>query len=150
MYGVETRTLLQAVKRNLSRFPADFQFQLTIVEWPNLRSQSVISSSRHGCRRYPPFAFTEQGIAMLSSVLLSEQAVAVNIEIMREFVRMRGHLAANSQLAKQLRLLKARVARKFADHDDAIAAILSAIRELIAPAPTKRRGIGFLADIKDP
>ena len=89
LYGVETRVLVQAVKRNPKRFPKDFMLQLNAAEWSALRSQIVISKTRRGGRRYAPYAFTEQGVAMLSSVLGSERAIAVNIEIMRAFVRMR-------------------------------------------------------------
>ena len=89
LYGVETRSLLQAVKRNPERFPADFMFELSAAEWTALRSQSVTTRTGRGGRRYAPYAFTEQGVAMLSSVLDSERAVAVNIEIMRFGSRMR-------------------------------------------------------------
>jgi len=89
LYGVETRVLLQAVKRNLRRFPPDFMFELSAAEWTSLRSQFVTSTPRLGGRRYAPYAFTEQGVAMLSSVLNSDRAIAVNIEIMRSFVRIR-------------------------------------------------------------
>jgi len=102
LYKVDTRTLVQAVKRNISRFPADFMIELTAGEAANLRSQSVISSSRHGGRRTAPYAFTEQGVAMLSSVLHSRRAIRANIEIMRAFVRMRQMLASNQELAKRL------------------------------------------------
>ena len=87
LYGVETKVLVQAVKRNEGRFPSDFMFQLSNDEWAVLRSQSVTSNSGRGGRRYAPYAFTEQGVAMLSAVLGSERAIAVNIEIMRAFVR---------------------------------------------------------------
>src|SRR5262249_60683743 len=102
LYGVETRVLVQAVKRNLSRFPEDFMFQLTAEEFADLRSQSVISSAGHGGRRTAPYAFTEQGVAMLSSVLGSGRAIAVNIEIMRTFVKVRQLAASHSDLAKRL------------------------------------------------
>ena len=110
LYGVETRAVVQAVKRNLARFPVDFMFQLTRDEAHNLRSQSVISSSRsqtvtskgHGGRRHPPYAFTEQGVAMLSSVLNSPRAIAVNIEIMRAFVRLRRVTASHTRLSRRL------------------------------------------------
>jgi len=94
LYGVQTRVLIQAVKRNLSRFPEDFMLQLSAAEWSALRSQIVISKVERGGRRYAPYAFTEQGVAMLSSVLNSERAIAVNIEIMRAFVRVRELLAS--------------------------------------------------------
>jgi hypothetical protein len=101
LYGVTTRELVQAVKRNLDRFPEDFMCQLTAEEFTALRSQSVISNVRtgRGGRRYPPYAFTEQGVAMLSSVLRSPRAVRVNVEIMRAFVRLRGILASHEDLA---------------------------------------------------
>jgi hypothetical protein len=151
LYGVVTGALIQAVKRNIARFPTDFMFQLTAAEWTALRSQTVISKPGRGGRRFAPYAFTEQGVAMLSSVLGSERAIAVNIEIMRAFVQLRGLLASNKELARRFEQLEARLDRKLADHDDAIAAILSAIRELMnqnSPAP-KRRSIGFTADLTE-
>ena len=152
LYGVETKVLVQAVKRNLARFPPDFMFQLTASEWAGLRSQIVTSRLRRGGRRYAPYAFTEQGVAMLSSVLGSDRAIAVNIQIMRAFVRMREMLITSKELAQKLDQLEARLEKKLASHDEAIAAILSAIRELMNPTPPKRRGIGFTADLdeKDP
>jgi hypothetical protein len=149
LYGVETKVLIQAVKRNLGRFPPDFMFQLTASEWAGLRSQIVTSTVRRGGRRYPPYAFTEQGVAMLSSVLKSARAIAVNIQIMRAFVRMREMLTTNKELAQKLDQLEARLEKKLASHDEAIAAILSAIRELMNPTPRKRRGIGFTADLDE-
>ena len=147
LYGVETKVLVQAVKRNLARFPDDFMFQLTTSEWAALRSQTVTSKRRRGGRRYAPYVFTEQGVAMLSSVLGSERAIAVNIQIMRAFVRMRELLISNRQLAHKLDQLEARLEKKLASHDEAIAAILSAIRELMNPTPPRRRSIGFTADL---
>lgn len=145
LYGVETRVLVQAVKRNRERFPEDFMFQLTAEEAEALRSQIVISNTGpgRGGRRYLPYAFTEQGVAMLSSVLGSLQAIAVNIEIMRAFVRLREMLASNQELKRKLDELE----RRLGAHDQAIASILSAIRELMAPpeSPKKRR-IGFIQD----
>jgi hypothetical protein len=102
LYGVETRVLVQAVKRNSGRFPADFMFQLNAEEFATLRSQSVISNARRGGRRTAPYAFTEQGVAMLSSVLNSDQAISVNIQIMRAFVQLRQLAAAHDELAKKL------------------------------------------------
>jgi len=149
LYGVETKVLIQAVKRNRARFPSDFMFQLTASEWAGLRSQTVTSKPRRGGRRYSPYAFTEQGVAMLSSVLGSDRAIAVNIQIMRAFVRMRELLISNRELAQKLDQLEARLERKLTSHDEAIAAILSAIRELMNPTPPKRRGIGFTADLEE-
>lgn len=143
LYDVETKVLLQAVKRNPDRFPKDFMFQLTDQEFRNLRSQFVTSS--WGGRRYAPYVFTEQGVAMLSSVLNSPRAIAVNIEIMRAFVRLREMIAGNKELAKRLDELEARIDRKLSTHDQAIAGILDAIRALMAPpAPTMKRRIGFV------
>lgn len=147
LYGVVTGALIQAVKRNISRFPTDFMFQLTPTEWTALRSQTVISKPGRGGRRFAPYAFTEQGVAMLSSVLGSERAIAVNIEIMRAFVQLRGLLASNKELARRFDQLEARLDKKLADHDEAIAAILSAIRELTKPPQLKRRPIGFTANL---
>jgi hypothetical protein len=143
LYGVETRSLLQAVKRNVERFPPDFMFELSAAEWTALRSQSVTSKPGRGGRRYAPYAFTEQGVAMLSSVLNSDRAIAVNIEIMRTFVRIRNLLATNKAVARRFERLESKVA----SHDQAIVGILSAIRQLMKPPDMKRRGIGFTADL---
>jgi ORF6N domain len=150
LYGVDTRVLLQAVKRNRERFPADFMIQLTAAEWAALRSQIVtLKRGRGQHRKYLPYGFTEQGVAMLSSVLKSARAIAVNIQIMRAFVRMRELLISNRALADKLDQLEARLEKKLTTHDEAIAAILSAIRELMSPTPPKRRGIGFTADLDE-
>jgi ORF6N domain len=148
LYGVATKVLLQAVRRNMGRFPDDFMFQLTAAEWAALRSQSVTSKMQRGGRRYLPYVFTEQGVAMLSSVLNTERAIAINIEIMRAFVKLRELLASNKDLARRFVQLEARVDKLIA-HDEAIAAILSAIRELMKPSPPPPRGrpIGFTADL---
>jgi len=138
LYGVETKVLLQAVKRNHERFPDDFMFQLTTVEFNDLRSQLVTSS--WGGRRYRPYAFTEQGVAMLSSVLRSPQAIAVNIEIMRAFVRLRELLASHKALAKRLEELEAKTDTRFKQ-------VFEAIRQLMLPPdPPKKRQIGFVRD----
>lgn len=138
LYGVETKVLLQAVKRNHERFPDDFMFQLTTDEFNDLRSQLVTSS--WGGRRYRPYAFTEQGVAMLSSVLRSPQAIAVNIEIMRAFVRLRELLASHKALAKRLEELEAKTDTRFKQ-------VFEAIRQLMTPPdPPKKRQIGFVRD----
>jgi hypothetical protein len=143
LYEVETKTLNRAVKRNSDRFPKDFMFQLTPIEAENLRYQSGTSSSateieaRHGGRRYLPYAFTEQGVAMLSSVLNSKRAILVNIEIMRAFVRLRQLLLANADLARKLDALE----RKY---DAQFKAVFDAIRELMAPPAKPKRPIGFV------
>jgi hypothetical protein len=142
LYGVSTRVLNQAVKRNRSRFPSDFMFRPSAKETAKLnRSQIVIGSQKHRDPRYPPFAFTEQGVAMLSSVLRSERAVQVNIEIMRTFVRLRQILAVNTDLAKRLDELERRVG----NHDEQFVSVIRAIRQLMEPPPgPPRRRIGLL------
>jgi hypothetical protein len=148
LYGVTTKRLNEQVKRNLARFPIDFMFQLTAEEETALRSHFATSkkpATNRGGRRYLPYAFTEQGVAMLSSVLSTERAVAVNIEIMRTFVRMRSVLAANKQLARRFAGLETRLDKKNTIQDKAIAAIMSAIRELMNPPIRRTRGIGFTA-----
>ncbi len=135
LYQVETRVLVQAVKRNIERFPEDFMFQLTGEEYALLRSQFV-TSSFWGGRRYPPYAFAEQGVAMLSSVLRSQRAIRVNIEIMRAFIRLRQILASNVELAKKLDALEKKYNAQFKE-------IFEAIRQLMTPPKPKRRAIGF-------
>jgi len=137
LYGVETKRLVEAVKRNLDRFPADFMFQLTKGEFDVLRSQFTTSSSWGG-RRYPPYAFTEQGVAMLSSVLRSARAIQVNIEIMRAFVRLREIVASHADLARKLEALEKK-------YDSQFKVVFDAIRQLMAPPTEKRRPIGFHA-----
>jgi hypothetical protein len=147
LYGVETRTLNQAVKRNLSRFPQDFMFQLTRGEadiFLRSRSQSV-TLKRGRNIKYLPYAFTEQGVAMLSSVLRSERAVQVNVAIMRAFVSLRRMLAGNHALAAKLTELE----RRLEGHDQAIKSLFSAIREFMAPPAKPRREIGFHAIAKE-
>lgn len=140
LYGVKTRVLVQAVKRNIERFPEDFMFQLTSDEFEILRSQSVISR-QWGGRRYPPYVFTEQGVAMLSSVLRSKRAVRVNIEIMRTFVRLRRMLASHEELARQLDALEKK-------YDAQFRVVFEAIRQLMKPPEPKRRRIGFKIEEK--
>ena len=135
LYGVETRILLQAVKRNKDRFPKDFMFQLDNKELVCLRSQIVMSKQRGG-RRRPPYVFTEQGVAMLSSVLKSKRAVLVNVEIMRAFVRLRRLLSSHVDLARRLDALEAK-------YDSQFKAVFDAIRQLMEPPETGKRRIGF-------
>jgi hypothetical protein len=150
LYGVSTKRFNEQVRRNRRRFPADFMFQLTAEESRALRSQfATLKRGRGQHRKYLPYAFTEQGVAMLSSVLRSARAIAVNIQIMRAFVCMRELLISNRELAQKLNQLEARLEKKLTSHDEAIAAILSAIRELMNPAPPKRRGIGFTANLEE-
>ena len=138
LYDVEPRTLVQAVKRNIKRFPEDFMFQLTKGEFDNLKSQ-IVTSSWGGLRRATPYAFTEQGIAMLSSVLKSERAIDVNILIMRAFVKMRQILSTHKELADKLNELE----NKYEKHDKNIKAIIDAIRQLMPPPDKPAKKIGF-------
>jgi hypothetical protein len=139
LYGVETKALKRAVKRNLIRFPADFMFVLTPQEVAGLRRQFGTLKKRGEHSKYLPYAFTEQGVAMLSSVLQSERAVLVNIAIMRAFVKLRETLAAHYELARRLDELE----QKFAGHDENIAALFDAMRQLMEPPATSRKAIGF-------
>ena len=137
LYGVETRALIQAVKRNPTRFPEDFMFQFTPEELENWRSQIVMANpaAKMGLRRRP-YAFTEQGVAMLSSVLRSERAVQVNVEIMRTFVRLRRLLVSHEDLARKLAALERKYDRSFQ-------VVFEAIRQLMKPPDKARRPIGF-------
>ncbi len=138
LYGVEIKALNQAVKRNSGRFPPDFMFQLTTEEFESLKSQFVtLKTGRGQHRKYLPYAFTEQGVAMLSSVLHSERAIQVNIEIMRAFVRLRQLLTSNAELARKLAALESK-------YDAQFKVVFDAIRELMKPPePGKKRPIGF-------
>jgi hypothetical protein len=142
LYGVEPRSLVQAVRRNIQRFPEDFMFQLTSEEFDALKSQFVISSWG-GLRRARPYAFTEQGVAMLSSVLRSERAIQVNIAIMRVFVRLRQILATHKELATKL----AELENRLKGHDEQILAIFEAIRALMVHPEKSKKKIGF--DLKE-
>lgn len=136
LYGVETRILNQAVRRNIKRFPEDFMFQLTDQELQNLRSQSVTSSLEHGGRRYVPYVFTEQGVAMLSSVLNSDRAIMVNIQIMRTFTRMREMLTENDELRRKIELLEKQ-------YDEKFGIVFEAIRRLVDDSEDEEKEIGF-------
>ena len=139
LYGVEARVLVQAVKRNKSRFPGDFMFQLTKDEFERLKSH-IVTSSWGGVRRATPYAFTEQGVAMLSSVLNSKRAIQVNIQIMRAFVRLRQMIGTHKGLAVKLAELEQKIERQ----DEHIRTIFEAIKQLMAPPHvTPRRKIGF-------
>lgn len=139
LYGVATKVLLQAVKRNITRFPEDFMFQLNYQEVAALRSQIVTSKTGRGGHRYQPYVFSEQGVAMLSSVLNSERAIQVNIAIMRAFVKLKEMLSTNKELAHKLEQLE----QKMEKHDGEIKLIFDAIRQLMIPAETTKKKIGF-------
>lgn len=134
LYGIETKQLKRQVRRNMARFPADFMFELTSEEWENLRCHSGTSS--WGGSRYAPFAFTEQGVAMLSSVIGSEQAIQVNIAIMRVFVQMRQMLEGNAELGRKIAQLQKK-------YDGQFAVVFEAIQQLMQPERPARRPIGF-------
>ena len=139
LYGVTTKRLNEQVRRNIKRFPDDFMFQLTKKEYDSLRSHFATSKERRGGRRYLPYSFTEQGVAMLSSVLNSERAIQVNIAIMRVFVKIRKILSTHKELAYKLSQLE----RKIEKHDEEIQAIFEAIRQLMIPPEKSKRQIGF-------
>jgi len=143
LYGVETGALNRAVKRNTKRFPEDFMFQVTGEEAEVLRCQAGISKPGRGGRRYLPYVFTEQGVAMLSSVLNSKRAIDVNIAIMRAFVQLRKMIASNTKLARKL----AELEQHLESHDEQIQAIFEAIRQLMMPPAKPRKKIGF--EVKD-
>lgn len=140
LYGVSTKILIQAVKRNVRRFPVDFMFQLNNQEVAGLRSQIVTSKIGRGGRRYQPYVFTEQGVAMLSSGLNSERAIEVNIQIIRVFVKLREMIASNKELSRRLDELEKK-------YDVQFRVVFDAIRELMTPADADedKRKIGFLA-----
>jgi len=138
LYGVPTQVLIQAVKRNIDRFPSDFMFQLGKEEFASLRSQIGTSNRRsgRGSRRYPPYALTQEGVAMLSSVLNSLRAIQVNIEIMRTFVNLRKILSSHAELAHKLEALEKK-------YDPQFKVVFDAIRQLMAPKEAPKKRIGF-------
>ncbi|HVO74285.1 MAG TPA: ORF6N domain-containing protein [Ignavibacteriaceae bacterium] len=142
LYGVETRTLKQAVRRNIKRFPDDFMFQLTRKEFLIWRSQIVMSKSENKGLRHLPFAFTEQGVAMLSSVLKSERAIEVNILIMRAFVKLREIISTHKKVEEKLKELEGRPN----EHDEQIVRIIQLINQLLSPPEPAKKKIGFRID----
>ena len=145
LYGVETRRLVEQVKRNQERFPPDFMFQLSKAEAAALRSHTARSTPGRGGRRYAPYVFTEQGVAMLSSVLRSKRAVAVNIAIMRAFVELRRVAASYAAIERRLDELERETQTRLGRHDQQLEAIFSALRQLISPPPRRKHPIGFRA-----
>ena len=143
LYGVEVKHLKRQVRRNIDRFPADFMIQLSKEEYESLRRHfGTLKRGKHS--KYLPYVFTEQGVAMLSSILNSERAVQVNIAIMRAFVKLREMLSTNKELAHKF----AQLEKKIEKHDDEIKLIFDAIRELMRPPEPKRRKIGFRRDVE--
>jgi hypothetical protein len=144
LYDVETRTFNQAVRRNLDRFPPDFMFQLTEQEAKSLRSQIVTSNAGRGGRRYRPYAFTEHGAAMAATILKTPRAVQVSVYVVRAFIHLRGLLATHAELSQRLTELDARLSTRLDDHDEQIAVLLEAIRQLmLPPGEDSKRRIGF-------
>jgi ORF6N domain len=143
LYGVETKRLVQQVKRNLKRFPGDFMFQLSKDEAETLRSQIATSNYGRGGRRYAPYVFTEQGVAMLSGVLRSDRAIAVNIEIMRAFVELRRVAGSFEELQKRLDQMELDIGARLSEHDEQLHQIFEALRQLIAPPPSAKHPVGF-------
>ena len=139
LYGVATKVLKQAVRRNIERFPEDFMFEMTNEEFENLRSQFVTSSFSHGGTRYLPMAFTEQGVAMLSSVLNSETSIRVNIQIIRVFTKMRSLILTHKDILLQLE----KIEKKLTSHDEGIVLIFGYLKQLLNPPQPPRRKIGF-------
>ena len=146
LYGVTTKRLNEQVRRNLGRFPSDFMFLLTNQEVAILRSQfATLKTGRGQHRKYVPYAFTEHGAIMAAMVLNSPRATEVSVYVVRAFVELRDTLVAHKELAKRLDELESRLERKLTTHDQAIASILDAIRQLMAPPePAKKRRIGFV------
>jgi hypothetical protein len=146
LYGVTTKRLNEQVKRNAARFPEDFMFRLTRTETEALnRSQIATGSQKHRDPRFPPYVFTEHGAIMAATILSSPRAIEMSVYVVRAFVHLRELLASNTALARKLNELEG----KLKNHDEAITAILSAIRELMNPPPPKRRPIGFTADLTE-
>ena len=142
LYGVLTQRVNEAVKRNYKRFPEDFMFQLTDAEWKILISQIAISKNTRGGRRFPPYVFTEQGVSMLSSVLNSERAIEVNINIMRAFVKLRQYVLSQSETNEQIAELRKLLMLYIEKNDERVSDIIVALNNLIAQ-PAKTKTIGF-------
>jgi len=149
LYEVSTKRFNEQVRRNRDRFPADFMFQLTADEQAALRSQfATLESGRGQHRKYLPYAFTEHGAIMAATILNSPRAVEMSVYVVRAFVRLRELLSSNRELARRFAQLETRLDKRVTEHDRAIAAILSAIRELMHPSPPKHRPVGFTADLE--
>jgi hypothetical protein len=150
LYGVRTKRFNEQVRRNRERFPADFMFQLTAEELAALRSQiATLKGGRGQHRKYLPYAFSEHGAIMAATILNSPHAVEMSVYVVRAFVHLRELLSSNRELARRFAQLETRLDKKLTEHDQAIAAILSAIRELMNPRQPKRRAIGFTADLEE-
>jgi hypothetical protein len=150
LYGVSTKRFNEQVRRNRERFPGDFMFQLTDEERAGLRSQiATLKGGRGEHRKYLPYAFTEHGAIMAATILNSPRAVDMSVYVVRAFVKLRALLSSNRELARRFAQLETRLDKKLTEHDQQIAAILSAIRQLMHPPAPKRHGIGFTADLEE-
>lgn len=150
LYGVTTKRFNQQVRRNAKRFPADFMFQPAAGEISSLRLQfATLKLGRGQHRKYLPYAFTEHGAVMAATILNSPRAVQMSVYVVRAFVQLRGLIASNQELARRFAQLETRLDKKLTAHDEAIAAILSAIRQLMHPPVPKGRPIGFTADLEE-
>ena len=150
LYGVTTKRFNEQVRRNRERFPEDFMFQLTPEELTSLRSQfATLKGGRGRHRKYLPYAFTEHGAIMAATILNSPRAVEMSVYVVRAFVQLRELLSSNRELARRFAQLETRLDKKLTEHDVAIAAILSAIRELMHPPPPEQRPIGFTANLDE-
>jgi len=148
LYGVSTKRFNEQVRRNRKRFPADFMFQLTAEETSSLRSQfATLKTGRGRHRKYLPYVFTEHGAIMAATILNSPRAIEMSVYVVRAFVQLREMLASNKELARRFAQLETRLDKKLTVHDEAIAAILAAIRQLMHPPTPKRRPIGFTANL---
>ncbi len=143
LYGVQTGRLIEQVKRNIDRFPSDFMFQLTNDEATALRSQIAISKEGRGGRRYAPYVFTEQGVAMLSGVLRSKTAVTVNIAIMRAFVELRRAAVSYTAIERRLEDFERETKATLGQHDEQLDEIFEVLRQLISPPPQQKRPVGL-------
>jgi phage regulator Rha-like protein len=150
LYGVSTKRFNEQVHRNRKRFPADFMFQLAAEETSSLRSQiATLKTGRGQHRKYLPYVFTEHGAIMAATILNSPRAIEMSVYVVRAFVQLREMLASNKELARRFAQLETRLDKKLTIHDEAIAAILAAIRQLMHPPVPKRRPIGFTVDLRE-
>ncbi|MEA3161203.1 MAG: hypothetical protein QOD95_2751 [Gammaproteobacteria bacterium] len=150
LYGVSTKRFNQQVRRNRKRFPVDFMFQLSVEETSSLRLQiATLKAGRGRHRKYLPYVFTEHGAIMAATILNSPRAIEMSVYVVRAFVQLREMLASNKELARRFAQLEIRLDKKLTIHDEAIAAILAAIRQLMHPPVPKRRPIGFTADLRE-
>jgi hypothetical protein len=149
LYGASTKRFNEQIRRNRKRFPADFMFKLTVAEAGSLRSQiATLKTGRGRHRKYLPYVFTEHGAIMAATILNNPHAIEMSVYVVRAFVQLRGLLASNQELSRRFAQLESRLDKRLAAHDETIAAILSAIRQLMHPPVPRRTPIGFTADLQ--